>query len=229
MKTNHGDTKICKHCKTEIDYYAKRCPQCRKSQGGKGKFIALGVVVFIILIAALNGGDDDEPKLADNSTEAISENANTEDVSVAIDNNEDTQATEDVEKTTFNVGETVTQKDILVTLNSINESEGSEYNKPAEGNVFLLCEFNIENNSDKDIAVSSMISFEAYCDSYAVNQSLTGLIEKGDKQQLDGSVAAGKKMNGVIAYEVSSDWKELEISFTPDFWSSKDIVFIATK
>ena len=52
------------------------------------------------------------------------------------------------------------------------------------------------------------------------------LIEKGNKNQLDGAVAAGKKFNGVIGYEVPTDWKELEVRFTPDFWSGKDIVFI---
>ena len=36
------------------------------------------------------------------------------------------------------------------------------------------------------------------------------LLEKGDKNQLDGTVAPGKKMNGVIGYEVPADWKELE-------------------
>lgn len=53
------------------------------------------------------------------------------------------------------------------------------------------------------------------------------LLEKGDKNQLDGTVAPGKKMNGVIGYEVPADWKELEINFTPDFWSNKDISFVA--
>ena len=32
-------------------------------------------------------------------------------------------------------------------------------------------------------------------------------------------------MNGVIGYEVDPDWKEIEIRFTPDFWSGEEIVF----
>lgn len=46
-----------------------------------------------------------------------------------------------------------------------------------------------------------------------------------DKPQLDGSVAAGKKMNGTIGYEVDESWSTLEIRFTPNFWSGKEIVF----
>ena len=44
--------------------------------------------------------------------------------------------------------------------------------------------------------------------------------------QLDGSVAAGKKMKGVIGYELPSDWKELEIHYTSDLWSSSSIIFV---
>ena len=38
---------------------------------------------------------------------------------------------------------------------------------PSDGKVYVVFEFEIENNSDRDIAVSSMLSFEAYIDDYA--------------------------------------------------------------
>lgn len=52
-------TKICKHCKTEIPYGAKVCPQCRKKQGGGGCLTAV-VVFFIIggIMSALSGKSD---------------------------------------------------------------------------------------------------------------------------------------------------------------------------
>jgi hypothetical protein len=95
--------------------------------------------------------------------------------------------------------------------------------------VFALAEFEIENNSDKDITVSSIMSFEAYSDGYSTSTSIAALLEKGDKGQLDGNIAPGNKMKGVIGYELSKDWSELEIHFTPNFWTDKAIVFIATK
>ena len=96
------------------------------------------------------------------------------------------------------------------------------------GNEFLILEFDIANNSDADIGISSMMNFEAYCDDYSINQDLLGLQapEAEGMNQLDGSVAAGKKMNGVIAYQVPKDYKKFEVSVTPDFWSSKDIKFV---
>lgn len=134
----------------------------------------------------------------------------------------------EMKKTEFSVGEIVDLNGVNASLLSITESTGGQFNAPDEGNVFVLLEFEIENNSDKDISVSSIMSFEAYCDDYAISQSLSGLMSVENKNQLDGSVAAGKKMNGVIAYEVPADWQQIEVSFTPDFWSGKDIKFVAT-
>ena len=71
------------------------------------------------------------------------------------------------------------------------------------------------------------VSFSAYVDEYATSLSLTATTSS-DASQLDGSVAAGKKMAGVVGYEVPEDWSELEIRFTPNFWSGKDITFVAS-
>ena len=117
---------------------------------------------------------------------------------------------------------------ISVKFDSCTESNGSQFNTPDDGNVFLLCEFSIDNQSDKDIAVSSIASFNAYVDDYSTNLSISATIAT-DKTQLDGAVAAGKKMTGVVGYEVPKGWKEIEIRFTPDFWSGNEITFIAGK
>ena len=51
------------------------------------------------------------------------------------------------------------------------------------------------------------------------------LLEKNDANQLDGTIAAGKKMNGVIGYEVPADWKTIEIHFKDNVWSSNKFKF----
>ena len=134
----------------------------------------------------------------------------------------------DKEKQTFSVGEPAEINGISVKFDSCHESNGSQFNTPDDGNVFLLCEFSIDNQSDKDIAVSSIASFNAYVDDYSKNLSISAIIAT-DKAQLDGAVAAGKKMTGVVGYEVPKDWKEIEIRFTPDFWSGNEITFIVNK
>lgn len=205
--------KLCKYCKTEIDAKAKICPACAKKQkSGIGK-ILIAFIVIVIIVAALTSQNEDEPKTVNTSTDS-KESSSSKDTST------------EGKKTVFGVGESVELKDTITTLVSVKELEGSEYNKPADGNVFVLCEFNIENNSKEDLAISSIMSFEAYCDDYSTSLSLNGLLET-DKKQLDGSIAAGKKMSGVVSYEVPENWKELEIKFTPSYWSGKEITFKA--
>lgn len=59
MSKNEG-TKVCKHCKSEIPAGAKICPQCRKKQGGIGKWIVLAIVIIAIGSAAVSGGSSDD-------------------------------------------------------------------------------------------------------------------------------------------------------------------------
>ena len=140
----------------------------------------------------------------------------------------DNEKTDTETKTVFNVGETAALNDVHVTLVNVSENNGGNYMTPTDGNVFVVCEFEIENNSDTDIAVSSIMSFEAYVDDYSTSMNLSAMLSTNQKQ-LDGSVAAGKKMNGVIGYEVPSGWSTIEVKFTPDFWSGKDIAFTYSK
>lgn len=209
----------CKACGGEVAENAKVCPHCG-AKLKKGHPILIGVLVFFVLIAIFgSSGNDDEPQKVETSAPA----QNVETTPTQIEQEPETE-----NKNTFYVGETAELKGVNVTLASVTESTGSTYNGPTDGNVFVLCEFEIVNNSDKEIAVSSMMSFEAYCDDYTCTYSLSALMEKGNKNQLDGTVAAGKKFNGVVGYEVPADWQELEIVFTPNFWSGKGITFTAT-
>lgn len=202
----------CKTCGEEIAKSAKVCPKCGAKQK---KHIVLGVILVIfgiLLVSAAIGGSGEPTKVGDSAT----------------NQNQDTESRTEQEKTTFSVGEQVELNNVIVTLNSVTESSGSQFNKPSDGNTFILCEFTIENNSEKDLGISSIMCFEAYVDDFSTSMSLTATIE-ADKGQLDGTVAAGKKMNGAIGYEAPADWSEIEIRFTPDFWSNKDIIFAHSK
>ena len=134
------------------------------------------------------------------------------------------------DKTTFGIGDTAELKSVQMTLVNAEEFGGADFFTPQDGYVFVGCEFEIANNSKNEINVSSYVSFNAYCDGYAISQSMTGASawDKNGKKTLDGTVAPGKKLSGVIVYEVQSDWKELEVSYSPSFWG-KAMTFIVPK
>lgn len=55
---NTQETKLCKHCQTEIPKKAKVCPNCRKKQGGITKWLV--IVAVLILLGSCGGSDDSE-------------------------------------------------------------------------------------------------------------------------------------------------------------------------
>lgn len=122
-------------------------------------------------------------------------------------------------------GVTKTDRDgNTITLIGYKESKGSYYAKPENGNIFVLVELEIANKSKEEIAVSSILSFDAYCDGYTCNYSFSAIMNASN--QMDGSIAPGKRMRGQIGFEVPVDWKELEVHYSPDVWSSKKVEFV---
>lgn len=194
-----------------------------KKKGSCLKTILIIIAVIIVLgvIGSIFGKEEKPKKVADVNTNTQSEESSSK---------EEAEATEDgEEQTVFKQGEVAEMNDVQVTLMGYEESTGSEFNTPSEGNVFVLANFEIANNSDSEITVSSALSFEAYADDYALNYSFGALMEKTDSTQLDGTIAPGKKMNGWIGYEVPADWSTIEIHFTDNVWSSNKFVFEITK
>ena len=206
------------------------------------KGIAILFVLLIVLGALGSGGDKKEatkapePAPVEEVAEAPAEEPAEEpapaeeptEEPAPVEEPAEEPAEEPVEeKAEYGVGDTLTQNDITVTFLGVTETRGSAYNKPSEGNIYVLCEFEITNNKSTDLGVSSMMNFEVYCDDYSTSLSLGALIESGNKNQLDGTIAGGKKMKGVVGYEVPADWTQLEIHYTPSALFAKRFTFIA--
>ena len=132
-------------------------------------------------------------------------------------------------KTEFYINETAELKKVQVSFVDMLKFEPSAdlFFGPADGNIFIGFEFEIINNTDSPLAVSSMMSFTGYCDDYTCNYSITAIAAFEGKEQLDGEIAPGKKMRGIIAYEIPADWKKMEIHYSPNVFDDDHIVFIA--
>lgn len=51
------ETKLCKHCQTEIPKKAKVCPNCRKKQGGIVKWIIIAILI-VGIIGSMGNSED---------------------------------------------------------------------------------------------------------------------------------------------------------------------------
>lgn len=208
-------------------------------QGGPWKLPGIGMAVcFVLLVVSAVlprlGVGGEKPGTADQPSQAVeSEAVESEGQKIETPEVTETEGQKEEESTapddgTYTVGDAVSMNDIVVTLVNVSESEGTKFAKPDDGKIFILCEFTIENNSKNDIAVSSLLCFEAYVDDYTTGMNLSAIMS-GDKPQLDGSVASGKKMNGIIGYSADKGWNSIEVRFKPDFWSGNEFLFTYTK
>ena len=121
----------------------------------------------------------------------------------------------------------ITKDGIKVTMLSVKESSGSGYWTPESGNVFVLVEFLIENNSKEELNVSTMLSFEAYVDDFAVDYSFSAIL--ACKNALDVTIKSGKKAQGQMGFEVKKGWKTIEIEYETSWLFGETVTFKYTK
>ena len=203
-----GETKKCKHCQEEIDKKAKACPNCKRKQGGKGKFIAIGIVVVVFLFTILSGGED-EPKATKTGNVSTGEEKGSKE-----ENNTEEVINE------FKVGDIVETKDLKITFLSAGEYKSdNEFLQPKDGNKYIKVEFEIENTGDSDQYITSW-DFKCYADTYSVEQTWL------DEGSLDATLSKGKKSKGSVFFEVPKDAKEITLEYETNFFSEDKIIFI---
>lgn len=167
---------------------------------------ALIIVVLIGIGGATGGNKSDTPTNTANSGTA-SESKTTE------------------SKTEFKVGETATFDDKSITIKDVqrNYSTGNQFAKPESGKEFVLVTVEIVNNSK---AAMDYNTFEFKLqDSSGVqqNESFTALSEG---KLNSGSLAAGGKVLGKMAYEVPKDDAGLKLLYQSfSFFDNKAVTF----
>lgn len=188
------------------------------------KWIGIVFVVLVIISAVGSGGDKKET-----STQTASSSKSKSDV--AETNNAKQEEPEEKEeqekqkeiKNKYNVGDTWENKTLrMIYTDSYEFTDYNQYNAPADGNKIVCAEFEFENIGKSDTTVM-YTDFHGYADGYEVNQSYAP-----DGTGLDFSVkmSAGRKGTGKVAFEVPEDAIEIEIEFSPNFWTSENVIFV---
>ena len=153
----------------------------------KGCIVVIIAIIVIVGAVATSGGKEGKTKKVSNSTSAA-----------------------ESKQKVFNVGDTIELKNLKVTINNVYKVESTnEFSKPKEGNQFLAVDCTLENISDKDQAVSSMMMFK---------------VVDGDGRKCKYSLGVGRKLSGVYVVEVEEGKTGLELEFDSSFISGQKIV-----
>lgn len=219
----------CPECGKEVSSSASSCPNCghpispketvvektviKEKKKGSCLSKILMVIGFFVIIGVLYAALSDDSSNKPKKVSATSSNG-----SVA---EPETSETKDI----FEIGEIAEYNDIQVFVTGFDKTNGNDFSKPDAGKEFVYINVDIANNSNDDLAISSMLSFTAYCDDYKLDYSSGALMAMDGKNQLDGTISPGKKMNGYLGLEVPTNWKSIELQFTDNVWSSNKFKF----
>lgn len=138
------------------------------------------------------------------------------------------QKSETKTEETYSLNESAVFADLKFTATEIKESNGNGIFVPESDNVFVGVKFEIENISNEEQHISSLLLFEGYVDDVKVDYSLNAACDFNEGT-LDGSIAPGKKLVGWYALEVPSDWKNIEINVLSTWLSNNPAKFVFTK
>lgn len=204
------ETKICKHCQSEIPAKAKVCPNCRKKQGGMGCLgvilLVVGILIALFAFIGMMGGSDSKDKNPQKVGEAES--------SVPAEAEEPSNV--------FQVGDIVETDNFRITYESASEYEpDNEFLQAKDGYTYWEFKFKFENISDKDQTVSTLMDWECYADNSKVDQSW---IEADNG--LDATLSAGREAEGAVYFEVPTDAESIELEYDINFWQSDKIIFV---
>ena len=137
-------------------------------------------------------------------------------------------SSQEIKKETFGLNESAVFKDLKFTATEIKESDGESFFAPATGNTFVGIKFTIENISNEEQSVSTLLLFEGYANDVKCEYSISAAAAF-DEGTLDGSIAPGKKLVGWYALEVPKDWSTIELQVQSTWLSNNPANFVFEK
>lgn len=223
-------SKFCTNCGKELDNNSAMCLNCGKileedvtsgnlNNGSNSKkrglptwaivLIVVGCVVLIPIIILIIIGVF--------SYNIISDVNNNNDFNFSME-----------EELIGTIDDTLIGDDLRITLtdalmfSSVPGSYVSDV--PSDGKEYLVFFFEIENLDDEKVYISSY-DFDGYVDGYTISKKYLYNDINGI-EELGSNLAPGMKVNGYVAFEVDTTWKNFEIHYEEFDFDDEDDKFI---
>ncbi len=128
------------------------------------------------------------------------------------------EQTKEEVKTEFQIGETATDEKVEYTVTQVTSSEGSEYNKPEDGKIFVIVSLKIVNNSEDKIDYNpyswKVVNSQGQEDDYSITGSMLT-----EHSLNSGSLIAGGSVEGDVVFEEPVDGT-LKLNFYNNMFDS---------
>lgn len=183
------------------------------------KWVGIGFVVLIIIGMVAGGGKETPEKVGKNTEETATE-APAETQQKEADTKEP-EKEEPPKVETFSIGDNIQIGDVIVTVNSTRTSEGGDFLKPDEGNIYYIIDLTIENKGKEAYASSTMMQM-SIADGEGYQYDIT--IGPETKGSVDGEVGVGRKIRGEVAFEIPKDSKNLEFVYDYEVFGTGQVI-----
>ena len=159
------------------------------------------IAVIIVGAVAAGGSGEEEPK--------------------KVASNKATEANATPEQKEFKIGDTVQLGDNVLTVTKVDKSAGDEFDKPKQGNEFVIVHVRIENKGKDKIDYNPLDFKLQNSNGQLVDSAITGI--GNDTALQAGQLTPGGKVEGSITFEAPKGDTKLQLQYTPSFWSDKTI------
>lgn len=198
--------------------------QKKKGSCLKTALIVIAVIfVLLILIGVIFGsGEESDVSSVNEAEETVVEDTGSDKSGDVVSEDVEESADSEEVSNVFHVGDVVETDNLRITFVSAEQyQEENEFLQPKDGYEYWRFEFNFENISDTDQAVSSMMDWECYADNQKVDQTWLG-----DESGLDATLSSGRTTQGSVYFEVPVDAESIELEYSISFWNSDKIIFV---
>jgi hypothetical protein len=174
-------------------------------------------IILCFAIIAIASTESDEPA-RDVVTQTTAPSSTVE----ANDSPEENNTAQDF---IFGLNDKAVFRNIAVTATRVETSKGEGFATADEGNIFVGVWFVIENTSNEEQHISTLLLFDSYADYVKLNNFSLGAAMAFSGGTLDGTISPGRRMEGYYAVEIPENTTKLEIEVKSAWLTSGKAVF----
>lgn len=149
------------------------------------------------------------------------EGTKTEDNQKDSENETKTEEKKEETKEFYAIGEEVKLDNNKLVVNSVEKSAGGEFDKPQDGNEFVIVNVTISNDGDSEISYNPY-NFEMQNSQGQIKDQAFTTVNT-DTALHDGKLAAGGTVSGTIAFEQPVGDTNLVLKYKADMFNNKEI------